>query len=136
MSLTATTLPYQRETRSRTIGWAVSSSTNGDAGDGAAGSAGSEPWRAQGRHIVIRAKRRRISADRDRDLDDRAGQERPAAGTSTKKYSSPSERPKNRAFVPSMIVFGLIRTSHVPTVLEPIAITIPATSAGQRRTGR
>ena len=50
---------------------------------------------------------------------------------STKKYSSPSERVKYRAFVPSMIVFGLARTSHVPIALEPIEITIPAMSPGR-----
>ena len=37
MSLTATTFPYQRETRSRTIGWDVSTSTNVDGPERGAG---------------------------------------------------------------------------------------------------
>src|SRR5439155_18991620 len=83
-------------------------------------------------HIVIRAKRRRITATATT-TSTIAPTRNVQCGTSMKKYSWPSEWSKKRAFVPSRIVFGLMRASAVPIGLDPIWITIPVTTAGRIR---
>ena len=124
MSLTATTLPNQRETRVEDDRLVARREPGGrDAGGGGGVARSRAVGASRIGHVVIRTKRRIARATATSVTRIALSEERPDRAGRRRTASRAAPSPKNSALVPSRIVPGLSRTSMIPSAPEPEAMT-------------